>query len=309
MPKVSVIIPNYNHADFLEKRIHSVINQTYKDFEIILLDDASSDGSLEIIQRYSRHPKVSKVFANAENSGFPFLQWKKGIEAATGEYIWIAESDDWNELNFIEELLKYLVDRPNVGIVFCRSNFVDAVGNSSQDHSMYREELFREGKDALINEMAYYNIIHNASSVLFKKSLAPLENKQVLSKRFCGDWLFWCLMLSKSDLAFCNQKLNYYRRHSRTVSAEKESNHRYFIEGIDIPIFIFKACILDNYSKLKILSFWSQKFRATLYRKKIIKFLVKYVELLTCFSRNQADVQFLVSTSHKAVSKLVKSNF
>jgi glycosyltransferase involved in cell wall biosynthesis len=73
-PLISVVIPNYNHAQFLEKRIESVLNQTYKNIEIILLDDKSTDNSIDIIKKYEQNPVVSHVLQNTENSGSPFLQ-------------------------------------------------------------------------------------------------------------------------------------------------------------------------------------------------------------------------------------------
>src|SRR6187431_17527 len=97
LPKVSVIIPNYNHADFLMQRIVSILNQTYQDFELIILDDCSSDKSREIIEHYRTHPKVSHIVYNAENSGSTFKQWKLGLDYAKGDWIWIAESDDYCE--------------------------------------------------------------------------------------------------------------------------------------------------------------------------------------------------------------------
>src|SRR5690348_15535502 len=87
-PKVSVIIPNYNHADHLQQRIETVLNQTYRDFDVIILDDCSTDGSKEVIEKYRNHPAVKTIVYNDVNSGNPFLQWKKGLDLAGGEWIW-----------------------------------------------------------------------------------------------------------------------------------------------------------------------------------------------------------------------------
>ena len=76
MPTVSVIVPNYCHAPYLEQRIESILQQTFQDFELILLDDCSTDGSREILERYRNHPKVSGIFYNERNSGSPFKQRK-----------------------------------------------------------------------------------------------------------------------------------------------------------------------------------------------------------------------------------------
>ena len=88
--KVSIIVPNYNYERYLKERINSILNQTYTDYELILLDDASTDNSAELLAKYKNHPKVSHVIINKENSGSPFKQWMKGILLAKGEWIWIA---------------------------------------------------------------------------------------------------------------------------------------------------------------------------------------------------------------------------
>ena len=129
MPLVSVIIPNYNHAAFLKQRIESVLNQTFQDFELIILDDCSTDNSKEIIEEYRSNPKVKSIVYSKMNSGSPFEQWRKGIVLAKGEYVWIAESDDWASLDFLHELISNLSKKKNVGICFCDSNWVDNDGN------------------------------------------------------------------------------------------------------------------------------------------------------------------------------------
>ena len=108
MPLVSVIVPNYNHAPFLRLRLDSIFNQTFQDFEVIILDDCSTDNSKEIIEEYRNRPQVSHVVYNETNSGSPFKQWAKGFDLAQGEYIWIAESDDWAELAFLEVFISVL---------------------------------------------------------------------------------------------------------------------------------------------------------------------------------------------------------
>src|SRR6478735_6868594 len=103
MPTVSVIVPNYNHAAYLPARINSILQQTYTDFELILLDDCSADNSREILENFRHHPKVSHIVYNEVNSGTTFKQWNKGIGLSKGKYIWIAESDDNCEAGLLEK--------------------------------------------------------------------------------------------------------------------------------------------------------------------------------------------------------------
>ena len=78
-PLVSIIIPNYNHARYLKQRLESIFNQTYQNFEVIFLDDCSTDNSSDIIEQYKDNPHLSQIVVNETNSGSPFKQWNKGF--------------------------------------------------------------------------------------------------------------------------------------------------------------------------------------------------------------------------------------
>ena len=114
-PLVSIIIPNYNHARFLDERMQSVLGQTYQNFEVIILDDRSTDNSREVIEKYRSNPKVRKILFNDTNSGSPFRQWKKGMELASG---------DSCEPTFLESLVPCFADE-HVAFAFCRTTKVD----------------------------------------------------------------------------------------------------------------------------------------------------------------------------------------
>src|SRR5580658_7167935 len=111
MPKVSVIVPNYNHARFLRRRIDTILAQTFQDFELILLDDCSTDESRSILREYASAPRVRFEF-NEVNSGSTFKQWNKGVRLTQGKYVWIAESDDYADIRLLERLVAVLNDEP-----------------------------------------------------------------------------------------------------------------------------------------------------------------------------------------------------
>src|SRR5258708_12948311 len=90
-PKVSVIVPNYNHARFLRQRLDSIMGQTFQDFEVVLLDDCSIDETRSILSDYADDPRVRIEF-NAVNPASTFNHWIKGVGLARGEYVWLAES-------------------------------------------------------------------------------------------------------------------------------------------------------------------------------------------------------------------------
>src|SRR5687767_7542575 len=124
----SVIIPNYNHHAFLHERIESVVKQTYPYFEVIILDDASTDDSKNIIEKYSNHPQVAQIVYNTRNSGSPFKQWQKGATLAKGNWLWIAESDDVADENFLAKAAE-AIDQHTFGLFYSDAFLIDKDGN------------------------------------------------------------------------------------------------------------------------------------------------------------------------------------
>jgi glycosyltransferase involved in cell wall biosynthesis len=166
-PKVSVIVPNYNHARFLRQRLDSIFNQTFQDFEVIILDDCSTENSKEVIEEYRNRSQVSHVVYNETNSGSPFKQWAKGIDLAQGEYIWIAESDDWAEVNFLEIMVSCINSNRNIALVFSASNWVYL---DHEDKILLHSKIFKmNGIEFIKKRMICGNSIQNASAVIFRK--------------------------------------------------------------------------------------------------------------------------------------------
>lgn len=160
-PKVSVIVSNYNHSAYLKERIDSILNQTYQDFELIILDDCSTDNSMSIIESYRNNSHVTHVVQNEQNSGSPFLQWHKGIALAQGEYIWIAESDDAAHPQFQSTLVGQLVCHPEAVLAYSHSLWVDEKGETVNDkkHRLNNSSVFvYDGKSMLIGPCCHVMI-------------------------------------------------------------------------------------------------------------------------------------------------------
>lgn len=228
-PVVSAIVPVYNHAPFLRLRLDSILQQTYQNFEIVLLDDASTDGSLELLQTYLPHPKIT-FLPNAANSGSAFKQWARGIGLARGRYIWIAESDDWADPRFLERLVPVCETHPKVGLAYCQSWAADAEGKIIGNASCWTEELdarrwqgdfINHGQDELGRFLTDRNTIPNASAVLLRKAALDAVGPLDTDFRLCGDWMLWVKILSGWDVAFVAESLNFWRfqtSHSRAAS-------------------------------------------------------------------------------------------
>ncbi len=223
---VSIIVPNYNHGKFLKKRIETILGQTYQDFELIILDDASIDKSVDVINEYIEHPKVAQIILNENNSGSAFSQWNKGLQLAKGDFIWIAESDDYNSKLFLEECMEVLTSNSSISYVFCQSNIVNdedqVIGdmidwtNEVQSYN-WKENFVVPGNEFIYNALISINVVVNASAVVFKKPSGSIGAIELKKYYYCGDWLFWGLLAHQRQIAYLPQKHNFFRQHIDTT--------------------------------------------------------------------------------------------
>jgi glycosyltransferase involved in cell wall biosynthesis len=229
VPKVSVIIPNFNHDRFLPQRIQSILDQTFQDFEIIFLDDCSTDNSKKVFSNYSNHPKISHAIFNEINSNSTFKQWNTGISLAVGKYIWIAESDDYADPLFLEKLVPILEINHNVGLAYSQSflvsekneiispNFLSCT--ECLDLERWTSDYLNCGKNECSKFLAGKNTIPNASAVLIRKAIYESEvGRNNEGFKVAGDWFTWSKILLASDVYFVSESLNYFRSCEGSVS-------------------------------------------------------------------------------------------
>ena len=277
MPKVSIIIPNYNHAPFLKQRIDSVLSQTFQDFEVIILDDCSRDNSKQIIEEYRNHPKVSTILYNEINSGTTFKQWNKGFGLANGEYIWIAESDDWADSKFLEILILEIEKDKELGLIFCDSYLVEQNGeirNTSVNNNL--EEYCNNGKQEIIKNFIDGTAINNVSAVVFRKEKVFEAGLAPENFKLAGDWFFYVKLLLISDIRFVAKKLNYFRQHHQSVR-HQTSWFRFNYEKLQI-LYTLSSALPEKEvlkEKIRLSAFdWSRLFNFYLKTRKI-KLLLK----------------------------------
>jgi glycosyltransferase involved in cell wall biosynthesis len=271
LPKVSVIVPNYNHAQFLHQRLNSILNQTFSDFELILLDDCSTDNSNEIIESYAQKDSRIAAYYNNENSGSPFKQWKKGIDLAKGEFIWIAESDDYADVRLLEKLLTSLNQNPKAGVAYCQSNFVNIAGEIIGNHienlsvlhpTLWQSDFCIQGKEVLAKYMVVLNIIPNASAVVFHKELVKNINWDKLFEfKLAGDRFFWMNLLLKTELCFAKESLNFFRMDGNTVRMSNLHTISYLNEIKVIVKSINNSVSLPLSSKKLAVRQWFRYFK------------------------------------------------
>lgn len=256
-PFVSIIVPNYNHAAYLEQRLDTILAQTYQHFELILLDDCSTDGSLEILRRYEQaHPDKIRLVVNDENSGGGYRQWAKGMSLARGDLIWIAESDDWSGPEFLESLIPAFEDE-SIMLAYTNSAFMDAEGKSviwstpeylnDVDRRLWTKPFQRAAHELVRKGWATKNLVPNVSGAVFRN---PGRASALLSgdwsrATICGDWLFYLERIRGGGVAYRPEMLNFYRVHDASTAQgtyardvyykEHEQVARFALEHYDVP--------------------------------------------------------------------------
>ena len=251
MRKVSVIVPNYNHAAYLEDRLRSLFAQTYPPHEVIFLDDASSDESIAVAERLAAESPVPfRIVRNATNSGSTFRQWLKGIDLASGDLIWIAESDDTCRPELLERLVPHF-DDPEVMLAYCQSSRIGPDGrryaadylDATEDLSpvRWRYPYCVPGREEVERALSQRNTIPNASAVVFRKPAEIEERADLETLRLGGDWLFYAMRIRRGKIAYVPEPLNGHRHHDRTVRGAFERAIELFEEQLRVKARIFES--------------------------------------------------------------------
>jgi hypothetical protein len=235
LPRISAVVPNYNHARHLEERLASVFAQTHPVAEVILLDDASTDDSLAVARQAAQGwGRAMDILANRSNSGCVFTQWRRGVERARGDWVWIAESDDAAEPTLLAALAARIAAAPDIVAIACDSRAVDEAGavlwDSHQDYyaTAGASALAHDGvfaaRDFAARFLAERNLWVNASAILFRRAalLAALERCDAALRqyRMAGDWHLYLDLLGHADghVAWVALPLNRHRRHAASVT-------------------------------------------------------------------------------------------
>jgi glycosyltransferase involved in cell wall biosynthesis len=248
-PTVSIVVPNYNHARFLRRRIDSIVEQTFQDFELILLDDCSTDNSRVILSKNASDPRVRLEF-NKTNSGSTFMQWNKGVLFARGKYVWIAESDDYAEPHLLESLVKVLDDNVNVTFAYCRSQcvstdnrvlgFADSIFFPGVDPQRWLTDFNVDGQEECRTHLVRCNTVPNASAVLFRKMKYEQAGGADESLRLCGDWKLWASLALMGDVGYIAQPLNFFRLHDSSVTTTADQARVHVLEWLKVIRWILE---------------------------------------------------------------------
>ncbi|MDG6093660.1 glycosyltransferase [Acetobacter sp. AN02] len=237
--RISVVVLSYNYARFLVARLASVFSQDYPVLEIIVLDDASSDDSLEVARSTAAEwGRDIRIVAGKKQSGNVFAQWRKAVSEARGDWLWVAEADDIAAPDMLSRLCEALDEAPRGVMAFCDSSAID--GNGAPMFESYKpyyattagalleKDGVHEGPEFVSACLGERNLIMNASAVLFRRdalqaALARCEDLETF--RVAGDWRLYVELLSMPDsqIAYVARPLNVHRRHATSATGSLAS--------------------------------------------------------------------------------------
>lgn len=318
VPKVSILIPNYNHEQYLPTRITSVLTQTFTDFELLLMDDCSMDGSRAVLEAYASKDLRIRLSFNKQNSGSTFRQWEKGLAQARGKYIWIAESDDFAEPTFLSELVTLLEADDTIALAYTNSTVVDEDDCPSGTTADWKNELFHtdhwshdfivDGRHELEQYLAHTCTINNASAVLFRRASIDAAGGVDSSLRYAGDWLMYLKLSLRGRIAYKAACLSNYRDHSANASKKSLADNSQLVERQYCFAFIYQSKALRSQAQERVLKQASHEFFALAYnllrRNWQPKKMLEYVQQISAVSRS-----YYMNIQLRALSLLMRRQY
>jgi glycosyltransferase involved in cell wall biosynthesis len=271
MPKVSVIIPSYNHDKYVAEAIQSVLEQTYQDFEIVITDDGSTDGTVNEIKRF-KDPRI-KLFTFEKNQGAA-VAVTNCLQNSEGEYIAMLSSDDIFLPHKLEKQVKFLDKKSEIAAVFSYAQIIDENGNdfTDENHSYYN--IFKQPNRTRfewLNQFFYKGNCLCHPSVLVRRDpylhLAPPDPRYAQ----LGDFNRWIQICMKHEILILQENLVKFRvrqNESNASGCRRDSTIRLLWEYLHI---------LENYLNIKTTDDFFNIFpEAQKYSKKFEKRLIPF---------------------------------
>ena len=262
MPKISVVLPTYNGMKYIKHSIDSVLNQTFSDFELIIIDDCSTDGTGEFLDRYEKEDTRIRVLHNEENLKLP-ASLNKGFKLAKGEYFTWTSDDNWYEKDAFEIMIKALDDNPEVGMVYCNCIVIDENERIVDAWKLSPPAWIRTG-----------NCI--GACFMYRSDVANIVGEYDTTMFLAEDYDYWLRIYENSKLLHLTDFLYRYRAHGESLTATRlkdvhAQNARLWMRHMD---FLVKD--VENFKELCLLFNRTLDFAAEEEKKEIYKKLCKY---------------------------------
>lgn len=260
MPKVSVLLSNYNGDKHLDESISSVLSQTYKDFEFIIVDDASTDSSRKVIENY--HDKRIKKYYAEKNRNIAY-SLNLALSMATGEYIARIDSDDVWELNKLEIQVQYMENHSECGACFTKVNIIDEYSNIAND--MYDEyfQLFNSAENKSQREWLRFffyqgNCLCHPSVVIRRNVLEHVGGYYHLAYVPAEDYELWTRIVMKYPIHILEEKLVRYRWEETVNKISGKTDGR--IYAFPNIMMLTRKRIMENIDNEDLVRYFKEDF-------------------------------------------------
>ncbi len=260
MPKVSVLLSNYNGDKHLDESISSVLSQTYKDFEFIIVDDASTDSSRKVIENY--HDKRIKKYYAEKNRNIAY-SLNLALSMASGEYIARIDSDDVWELNKLEIQVQYMENHSECGACFTKVNIIDEYSNIAND--MYDEyfQLFNSAENKSQREWLRFffyqgNCLCHPSVVIRRNVLEHVGGYYHLAYVPAEDYELWTRIVMKYPIHILEEKLVRYRWEETVNKISGKTDGR--IYAFPNIMMLTRKRIMENIDNEDLVRYFKEDF-------------------------------------------------
>ncbi len=241
-PLVTVLMPLYNGEKYIEETMKSILFQSYKNFELLIIDDGSTDNSINKIKMFS--DKRINFIKNNNNIG-QTKTLNKGIRLAKGKYIARIDQDDVNHKERLDLQVKYLEENPEIALIGTSINFIDHKG----EHLINRESI--KGHTQIINYFCVDNQIPH-SSAIFRRNIAIQLNGYSENYKICQDFEFWIRLAKHFKIDNLKETLVSIRIHDSQSLKNRKTKKNHFIEIINSHKYLLNNHILNYNSKILV---------------------------------------------------------
>lgn len=259
LPLVSVIVPCYNHEKYVVQAIESIVNQSYQNIQLIVIDDGSKDGCPGILQQLSK--EYGFFYEQQNNEGLAATLNKAITNYVNGKYISICASDDFFEADKIKKQVAYMEYHPSYGMCHGKCKVVDENGKRlNRDRSVN----WKSGR--VFKEIFFFEMVICAPSVMIRKKVFDdigMYNPNI----YIEDWYMWLKISKKYKIGFIDEYLTYYRSHDNNIS----SNRLRMTEATEQIFDLWEddAYYEKAYAKWAVLNF---RYLASDYKRKSLRY-------------------------------------
>jgi hypothetical protein len=214
-PKVSIVVTCYNYGRYVTEAVDSLLNQTFRDIEVIVIDDASPDGSAQVLERYDGDPRVRLVL-HEQNRGH-IASYNEGLGMARGEYLGVMGADDFaNRPYALERQVALFEEHPRVGCVYSSYQIVDATGRETEVARPWEEDYVVSGLEEF-QRLVWINYISH-SGTLVRRACHDALGWYDARLPHSGDYDLWLRVATQFDMAYVAEPLYAYRVHDTNMS-------------------------------------------------------------------------------------------